>query len=366
MRTTHDAEKLVRDKWRLLKATMDERQRRLWAGAEADAMGFGGVAAVARATKLAISTVRKGRDEARAVAGTVAGADSAIQVHVAGRGRFKPPGAYSVTEVPAGEWDAFALRGAAQALPFVPDRIIRKDAVTVSANLTTTLDFDFASEGFAPESHAVSIEGVMPTEEARIQTTLRTKPNGTSVTFGSSIAGQFPSVPLSQRRRDDIHFIDVAASARGSNFVSRQVRRWAVAPSNFTASLPPMPPPPLVSSDETEPYLLMRGALPAGVDADRYDFRYSQARASSYTTWTTTLSRGYVEATTNEYALPDLSALAGFSAAWGLRIAEPVEWAFVTTASEARVGNLFTIGQPAEELDGLVEATTHQTGRFPR
>jgi hypothetical protein len=66
VRTTNDAERQVRDKWRLLKATMDERQRRLWAGAEADAIGFGGVAAVARATRLAISTVRKGRDEARA------------------------------------------------------------------------------------------------------------------------------------------------------------------------------------------------------------------------------------------------------------------------------------------------------------
>jgi hypothetical protein len=63
VRTTHDSEKLVRQKWRLLKATMDERQRRLWAGAEAGAIGFGGVAAVARATGLAISTVRKGRDE---------------------------------------------------------------------------------------------------------------------------------------------------------------------------------------------------------------------------------------------------------------------------------------------------------------
>jgi hypothetical protein len=66
VRTTHDAEKLVRQKWRLLKATMDERQRRLWAGAESGAIGFGGVAAVARATGLAISTVRKGRDEVRA------------------------------------------------------------------------------------------------------------------------------------------------------------------------------------------------------------------------------------------------------------------------------------------------------------
>jgi hypothetical protein len=59
-----NAEKTVRQKWRLLKATMDERARRLWAGTEAGAIGYGGVAAVARATGLAISTVRKGRDEA--------------------------------------------------------------------------------------------------------------------------------------------------------------------------------------------------------------------------------------------------------------------------------------------------------------
>ena len=55
----------MRQKWCLLKATMDERARRLWAGTEAGAIGHGGVAAVARATGLAISTVRKGRDEAR-------------------------------------------------------------------------------------------------------------------------------------------------------------------------------------------------------------------------------------------------------------------------------------------------------------
>ncbi len=60
------AEKLVQQKWRLLKPTMNERARRLWAGTEAGALGYGGVAAVARATGMAISTVRKGRDEARA------------------------------------------------------------------------------------------------------------------------------------------------------------------------------------------------------------------------------------------------------------------------------------------------------------
>jgi hypothetical protein len=39
---------------------MDERARRLWSGAEAGAIGGGGLAAVARATGMAISTVRKG------------------------------------------------------------------------------------------------------------------------------------------------------------------------------------------------------------------------------------------------------------------------------------------------------------------
>jgi hypothetical protein len=110
----------------------------------------------------------------------------------------------------------------------------------------------------------------------------------------------------------------------------------------------------------------MRGALPAGVDADRYDFRYVQQRGSAYAAWRTALSRGYVDSTSNEYALPDLSALAGFSPGWSLTPGEPVQWPFITTASETSAANLFTRGQPADELDGVVEATTQQTGIFPR
>lgn len=57
-------EKLAK-KYRVLRPTLGERGRRLWAGAEADAIGRGGVAWVAEASGLAISTVRKGRDEVR-------------------------------------------------------------------------------------------------------------------------------------------------------------------------------------------------------------------------------------------------------------------------------------------------------------
>src|SRR5688572_14123774 len=61
-----DLHEQIRRKFEQLKPTMTERARRLWVGAEADAIGRGGVAMVARATEMAISTVRKGRDELRA------------------------------------------------------------------------------------------------------------------------------------------------------------------------------------------------------------------------------------------------------------------------------------------------------------
>jgi hypothetical protein len=80
-----EIEKAIREKWRMLKPTMDERQRRLWAGSEAHAIGWGGVAMAARATGLAISTVRKGRDEARA------GAKPADVVNVRRKGAGQRP-----------------------------------------------------------------------------------------------------------------------------------------------------------------------------------------------------------------------------------------------------------------------------------
>ena len=53
----------IRRKYRLLSPLMDERMRREWAGAEAAALGWGGVAGVARATGLARNTVAAGRAE---------------------------------------------------------------------------------------------------------------------------------------------------------------------------------------------------------------------------------------------------------------------------------------------------------------
>ena len=76
-----DEEQTVRTKFDALRSVMDERVTRLWAGAEADALGDGGIAIVARATGLSRTTIRTGRDELRAGAS----ADEVVWVRRPGR-----------------------------------------------------------------------------------------------------------------------------------------------------------------------------------------------------------------------------------------------------------------------------------------
>ena len=80
-----DDETTVRGKFVALRPVMDERLTRLWAGAEADALGDGGIAIVERATGLSRTTIRAGRDELRA--GVTA--DDVVGVRRAGGGRSR-------------------------------------------------------------------------------------------------------------------------------------------------------------------------------------------------------------------------------------------------------------------------------------
>jgi hypothetical protein len=78
-----DDEITIRTKFTALRPVMDERLTRLWAGAEADALGDGGIAIVERATGLSRTTIRAGRDELRA--GVTP--DEVVLVRRAGGGR---------------------------------------------------------------------------------------------------------------------------------------------------------------------------------------------------------------------------------------------------------------------------------------
>lgn len=56
----------IRAKFVSLKPVMDERLTRLWAGAEAEALGEGGISIVEEAIGMSRTTIRAGRDELRA------------------------------------------------------------------------------------------------------------------------------------------------------------------------------------------------------------------------------------------------------------------------------------------------------------
>jgi hypothetical protein len=76
-------EQTIRTKFVALHPVMDERLTRLWAGAEADALGDGGIAIVERATGLSRTTIRAGRDELRGGVTT----DDVVAVRRPGGGR---------------------------------------------------------------------------------------------------------------------------------------------------------------------------------------------------------------------------------------------------------------------------------------
>jgi Rhodopirellula transposase DDE domain len=78
-----DPEAAVRTKFLALRPVLDERLSRLWAGAEAEALGDGGIAIVERATGLSRTTIRAGRDELRAGVS----AEDVVLIRRAGGGR---------------------------------------------------------------------------------------------------------------------------------------------------------------------------------------------------------------------------------------------------------------------------------------
>ena len=77
-------EEIIKAKYELLKPTLDERSRRLWAGAEARELGHGGIIAVVRATGLTAPTVRAGIAELERIE---AGEEATGRVRRTGGGR---------------------------------------------------------------------------------------------------------------------------------------------------------------------------------------------------------------------------------------------------------------------------------------
>jgi Rhodopirellula transposase DDE domain len=86
------AEAEIKSRYATLKGTLTERSRRLFAGSEALAFGWGGITAVSRATGLSFETVRRGLDECQEIE---SGQDPTLEPH---RSRLSGGGRKKLTE----------------------------------------------------------------------------------------------------------------------------------------------------------------------------------------------------------------------------------------------------------------------------
>jgi hypothetical protein len=64
---------VIHRKYRMLESSLNERSRRVWAAAEAQALGYGGASLVSQATGISRSTILRGRKETRARRGAPEG-----------------------------------------------------------------------------------------------------------------------------------------------------------------------------------------------------------------------------------------------------------------------------------------------------
>ena len=140
---------------------MNERMRRLWAAAEAQVIGWGGVTAVARATGMARSTINKGRAE------LLAGAEPPDLVSVRRRGglgrplhdvahpELVPALLRLVDPVTRGDPES-ALRWTAKSLATLSSQLFEDMGIRVSDHTVARL---LRQEGYSLQATKKSVEG---------------------------------------------------------------------------------------------------------------------------------------------------------------------------------------------------------------
>lgn len=89
MAERRQAEAEIKVRYESLAGTLTERSRRLFAGSEALAFGYGGLTAVSRATGMSVATVRRGLKECQAIEAGIAPSLTPWQSRQSGGGRKK-------------------------------------------------------------------------------------------------------------------------------------------------------------------------------------------------------------------------------------------------------------------------------------
>jgi len=258
------------------------------------------------------------------------------------------------TQVSVGQPPSFVLNNVVDGLQ---DLVAARAALSISgsgANLTTnrivirrglnpannaTLPvINFATEGFAPASASLTVNGVTATEIAASVGFFTTQRGGLGgYFFGIETGTQqtYYGIPTNQLAPGDLHYLQVAASdttgvQSGAPGSTRQVGTAFRDVQNRTVTLGPALVVPTISTVATAPYARLRAQWTLQPQYNRFLYAvFTQALGAS------TTGRGITLGTTSSYlggstsadlVVPDFSGVSGWDNSWGLVAGASTVW----------------------------------------
>jgi hypothetical protein len=264
---------------------------------------------------------------------------------------------------PQGTWDAIATRRDATQV----NKIILERDVNVFGALT--MNFDFASQGFAPVSHPFAVTGVASNEIATSSSSFLSH-LGTVAALGRR-TGTALFVPESELFGNDVHSVGAVArdDAKGT---TRVVSVRTRLPRNVTLALPPVFEAELTVA-ATTPQVLFSFSFDVAPGALVYENQFVQYKAAldGSFVWWSRVSAGWLgSAPRATYTFPDLSGLPGWSDALNPAVGVSTNYEIAAVGSNrGMAGWRAAFGQATRQvtpagLDGLEISYAQKAGEL--
>ena len=206
------------------------------------------------------------------------------------------------------------------------------------ANNSTLPVINFATEGFAPATASLTVNGVTATEFAASVGFFTTQRGGLGgYFFGIETGTQqtYYGIPTNQLVAGDLHYLQVAASdttgvQSGAPGSTRQVGTAVREVQNRTVTLGPALVNPTISTVATAPYARLRAQWTLQTQYNRFVYAvFTQPVGTS------SEGRGITLGTTSSYlggasaadlVVPDFSGVSGWDGSWGLVAGTSTTW----------------------------------------
>jgi hypothetical protein len=246
---------------------------------------------------------------------------------------------FVLNNVQDGGHDLIATRATVSFAPLglVPNRMIIRRNLNPANNSTLPV-LDFATEGFAPVSATMTVNGLLAGEQTTVVGLFTTARKGLGAYFATLTPGgatqPYYGVPEGQLIAGDLHYTQVVGfNPSGAGSTPPPTRQVAVAyrqVQDRTVTLGPVLVDPTISTVGTAPYARLRAQWTLQAEYNRFVYVvFSQPNVVSENARSFQLGAtdGYLAgAASVDFTMPDLSGVSGWNNAWGLATGANTIW----------------------------------------